>query len=182
MDFGKEIQEITFEANPMSLTCEKTDVLATYDNVTVNIGIQSFVPERLDEINRYSNVEKIKDVEENVTNTKDITIDLGGNTIFGEFINGGILKLINGTIENPNGIGLVNNKSLTLGENDGEIKIEDIKIIGTTLGLEQNGKFNFYDGYLEGEVALHGTTDSVPKGYFLYNEHNDLKDNILFNV
>lgn len=61
-NIGKEIPEITFEVNPASLTWEKTDVLATYDNVTINMGIQSFVPERLKEINRYSNVEKTKDV------------------------------------------------------------------------------------------------------------------------
>lgn len=61
-NIGKEIPEITFESNPATHTWEKTDVLATYDNVTVNMGIQSFVPERLAGINRYSNVEKIKEV------------------------------------------------------------------------------------------------------------------------
>lgn len=61
-NIGREIPEITFESNPASLTWEKADVLATYDNVTVNMGIQSFVPERLAGINRYSNVEKIKEV------------------------------------------------------------------------------------------------------------------------
>jgi oxygen-independent coproporphyrinogen-3 oxidase len=61
-NIGKKIPEITFESNPASLTLEKTDVLATYDNVTVNMGIQSFVPERLAGINRYINVEKIKEV------------------------------------------------------------------------------------------------------------------------
>ena len=61
-NIGKEIPEITFESNPASLTWEKTDVLAAYDNVTINMGIQTFVPERLTGINRYSNVEKIKEV------------------------------------------------------------------------------------------------------------------------
>lgn len=61
-NIGKEIPEITFESNPASLTLEKTDILATYENVTINMGIQSFVPERLTGINRYSNVEKIKEV------------------------------------------------------------------------------------------------------------------------
>lgn len=59
--FGKEIPEITFEANPASLTKDKIDVLAEYSNVTLNIGIQSFNPERLKEINRYNNIDKIKD-------------------------------------------------------------------------------------------------------------------------
>lgn len=59
--FGKEIPEITFEANPESLTKDKIDVLAGYSNVTLNIGIQSFNPERLKEINRYNNINEIKD-------------------------------------------------------------------------------------------------------------------------
>ena len=148
------------------------------DSAVAKIGEEYFtsLQEAIDYAKEGDTIELFKDVEEDVTNTKDIKIDLGGKTVTGEFINNGILKLTNGTIYNPDGIGLVNNKALTLGENDGEIKIEDIKIMGTTLGIEQNGKFNFYDGYLEGEVALHGTTDSVPKGYFLYNEHNDLRD------
>lgn len=121
-------------------------------------------------------IELFKDVTEDVTNNKNITINLGEKKVTGAFINEGILKILNGTIENPNGIGLVNKKSLTLGENDGEIEIDKIKIIGTTLGLQQDGKFNYYDGYIEGDIALNGSTDSVPKGYFLYNEHNNIKD------
>lgn len=121
-------------------------------------------------------IELFKDVTEDVTNNKNITIDLGAKKVTGAFVNEGILKILNGTIENPNGIGLVNKKSLTLGENDGEIEIDKIKIIGTTLGLQQDGKFNYYDGYIEGDIALNGSTDSVPKGYFLYNEHNNIKD------
>lgn len=101
---------------------------------------------------------------------------MGAKKVTGAFINEGILKILNGTIENPDGIGLVNKKSLTLGENDGDIEIDKIKIIGTTLGLQQDGKFNYYDGYIEGDIALNGSTDSVPKGYFLYNEHNNIKD------
>jgi len=60
-NFGKDIQEITFESNPASLTREKTDALAHYKEITVNMGIQSFVPERLAEINRYSDIERIKE-------------------------------------------------------------------------------------------------------------------------
>ncbi len=121
-------------------------------------------------------IELFKDVTEDVTNNKNITIDLGAKKVTGAFINEGILKILNGTIENPDGIGLVNKKTLTLGENDGDIEIDKIKIIGTTLGLQQDGRFNYYDGYIEGDIALNGSTNSVPKGYFLYNEHNNIKD------
>ena len=121
-------------------------------------------------------VELLKDITEDITNDKNITLNLGGHTILGEFINIGILRLKNGTIENPDGIGLWNKKTLTLGENDGNIEIDSIKIIGTEIGIQQDGGLNFYDGYIEGNVALNGNVNSVPKGYFLYIEHNDLKD------
>lgn len=84
--FGKELQEITFESNPASLTREKIDVLARYNSVTVNMGIQSFVRERLEKINRYGNIEKIKDTiryvqeKENLNFGIDLIVGLPGST------------------------------------------------------------------------------------------------------
>lgn len=75
-NIGKEIPEITFESDPASLTREKTDVLETYDNVTVNMGIQSFVPERLAGINRYSNVEKIKEIIRYIRGKKSLNFGI----------------------------------------------------------------------------------------------------------
>ena len=60
--FGRDIPEITFESHPETLTLEKIDILSEYDNITINMGIQSFIPERLIKINRYSNIEETKKI------------------------------------------------------------------------------------------------------------------------
>ncbi len=148
------------------------------EDAVASIGEDYFtsLQQALDAAEDGDTVYLFKDVTENVTNRKKVTIDLGGKKVTGAFVNQGELKLINGTIENTNGIGLENKKSLTLGENDGEIDEENVIIIGTTIGLQQDGRFNFYDGYIEGDVALNGKVDAVPKGYFLYNDHNSVKD------
>ena len=122
-------------------------------------------------------VELIKDVTEDVSNNKNITLDLGGYKLTGEFINTGILRVVNGTIENENGIGIWNKKTLILGENDIALpSMDSVKIIGTTIGIKNDGGLRFYDGYVEGEVALVGEVDAVPQGYSLYIEHNSEKD------
>ncbi len=59
--FGKELPEVVFEANPASLTKEKIDVLSQYYNVTLNLGVQTFNSQRLQEINRMNDVEAIKE-------------------------------------------------------------------------------------------------------------------------
>ena len=124
----------------------------------------------------------LKDTEEDITNNKNITIQLNKHTVTGAFINKGDLKLIDGTIKNPDGIGLVNTKSLTIGildktipyigNIDNEEDSQSVRIIGTTLGLQNDGRFIFYDGYIEGAVALNGKVDDKPQGYFVYTESN----------
>ena len=123
-------------------------------------------------------IEVIKDnTEENVlTNTKEIIINLGGHRIEGQIVNNGTLRLLNGTLENTNGAAIINNKLLNLGENDGSVSEDSIKIMGTDVGIEQNGRFNFYDGYIEGDIALNGKVDLVPRGYYLYNQRNTDKN------
>ena len=58
--FSGDTPEIVFEANPESLTQDKIDILAGYQNVTLNIGIQTFNSDRLREINRMEDVNHIK--------------------------------------------------------------------------------------------------------------------------
>ena len=118
-------------------------------------------------------VELLKDVNEDVTNDKNITLDLGTHTLSGSFINMGILRVINGSIINPNGIGLWNKKTLLVGINDTTVSMDSVRIKGTNIGLQNDGGLKFYDGYIEGEVALNGDVESVPQGYYLYIEHND---------
>lgn len=59
--FGEELPEVVFEANPASLTRDKIDVLAQHCNVTLNLGVQTFNSQRLQEINRMNDVEAIKE-------------------------------------------------------------------------------------------------------------------------
>jgi len=148
------------------------------ESAVAKIGEEYFdsVADALMEAKENDTVELIKNVVEDVSNDKNITLNLGGYKLTGEFINNGILRVVNGTIENPEGVGLWNKKTLIVGENDGTISSDSIKIIGTTIGIEQDGGLKFYDGTIEGKVALNGDVDQVPKGYFLYIEHNDEKD------
>ena len=79
----------------------------------------------------------LKDTEEVVTNSKEVTLDLNGYTVTGSITNEstGNLTLINGEINNPNGIAVTNNGELTLGINDlddegvSNVINDDIRII-----------------------------------------------------
>ena len=110
------------------------------------------------------------DTEEVVTNEKTVTLDLNTHTVTGSLTNteNGNLTLINGEINNPDGIAVTNNGILTLGYDDyldtGEANIinDYIRLIGTTSGMKQNGTFNYYDGFLEGDIALNGGYNSAP--------------------
>ena len=61
-----------------------------------------------------------------------------------------------------------------------------VRLIGTTTGIKQNGVFNFYDGFLEGDVGLEGGYNSAPfyhdtfddkdVYYFPFVDHNWIKD------
>ena len=171
------------EQDPYVITLELSDITlkakwSINDDVVAQIGNEYYttVMSAIEDAKDNDTITILKDVTEDVTNNKNVTIDLNNNTITGAFINNGILRLINGVIENANGTGLVNNKTLTMGERDGVVVTDSVKIMGTTLGLEQNGSFNFYDGYIEGDVAMLGRTNSVPNGYFLYNERNVIKN------
>ena len=145
-------------------------------NAVAKIGNQYYfsIQEAQDNASDGDIIELIKDytIEDGLTTTinKEVTIDLGGYTYTGPLINTGILTVYNGTISNPNGTGIVNNKTLTMGINDGEVDIEGTRVYGSTVGLEQNGRFNFYDGNIEGVVAMNGGVHSLPHGYHLYTE------------
>ena len=163
--------------NVVTMDVSDVKVTATWkisEDAVAHINDNYFlsIEEALEAAEENDTVILIKDVDEDVTNTKNITLDLGGHTINGVFINNGELRIVNGTINNPDGVGLVNNKLLTIGLNDGTIDSGNVNIYGTTIGIEQNGKFNFYDGTVFGNVALLGRTDSLPKGYFLYTERD----------
>ena len=112
----------------------------------------------------------LDDTVENVVITKNITLDLGTHTVVGSLTNnaGSNLTLLNGEINNPEGIAVTNNGTLTLGIDDYkpdgtvDIKADYVRLIGTTTGLKQNGAFYYYDGFIEGDIALDGGYDGSP--------------------
>ena len=148
------------------------------------------------------------DTTEIVTNEKKVTLDLYSHTVTGYIINtaAGHLTLINGEVNNydstvadtanPTGAAVVNNGTLIMGVNDYQgaamnetvplIDNDNIRLIGSEVGLEQNGYFYFYDGHIEGIVGLNGgydgspwyrqTFDGVVVNYFPFVTHNITKD------
>ena len=146
----------------------------------------------------------LTDTTEVVTNTKEIILDLNEHTVTGYITNtaSGNLTLINGEInnysspiiseDNPSHAAVINNGTLTMGiddyTSDGTVNIlrNNIRLIGTEIGLLQNNKFYFYDGFIEGEIGLDGgydgspfyinTFDGTTIYYFPLVTHNDVKD------
>ncbi len=148
------------------------------------------------------------DTEEVVTNTKKVTLDLYTHTVTGYIVNTatGHLTLINGEVnnynstivdtQNPNGAAVVNKGTLIMGVNDYKdaamnekeplIDNENIRLIGSEVGLDQEGAFYFYDGFIEGIIGLNGgydgspwyrqTFDGVVVNYFPFVTHNVTKD------
>ncbi len=110
----------------------------------------------------------VTDAEEEFTNTKNITLDLNTLNLNGSIINNGTLTLLNGEINNDAGAAVTNNGTLTMGINDYkddgtvDIKPNYIRLIGADTGLKQNGQFNFYDGFIEGDIALDGGYNDSP--------------------
>ena len=123
----------------------------------------------------------LKDTNESVENTKDVTIDLNGKKVTGinevTITNNGILKIINtGTIENIIDTAIVNNNTLTLGENDLEVSQDNPYIVGVEKGIEQDGVFNFYDGLITAKLGLVGLANDVPENYYVFVDHDNSND------
>jgi len=113
-------------------------------------------------------IKLVNNDEEHFTNTKNITLDLNDFVVSGSVTNNGTMTLLNGEIRNEDGVAFTNNGTLTMGindhidENTANVVSDYVRLIGTTTGLDQNGTFNYYDGYIEGEVALEGGYNDSP--------------------
>ena len=128
-------------------------------------------------------IEMVLDTKEsvNVLEGQEIKLELNGKTVTGvrdyTIENSGELIIDNdqeiGSITNTNGIGIKNiaNGILQIGENEEPLSVSTTKpnIVGTTYGIyteEETSKLKFYDGKIEGNVAIQGNVDDTP---YLYN-------------
>ena len=129
--------------------------------------------------NNQCTIQMVLDVTESVTvrANQDVTLDINGKTIDSlsnqTITNNGKLIIkdngeTSGVIENDIESAIVNNGILTLGENETELEVSKTTpyIKGTTTGIKNNNIFNFYDGKIEGTLAIDGEVTETP---FKYN-------------
>ena len=102
-----------------------------------------------------------------VTGVRDYTIENSGELIITdkEETEGGIINNTDIAIKN------IENGILQIGENEEPLSVSTTKpnIVGTTYGIyteEETSKLKFYDGKIEGNVAIQGNVDDTP---YLYN-------------
>ena len=102
-----------------------------------------------------------------VTGVRDYTIENSGELIIvdKEETEGGIINNTDTAIKN------IGNGILQIGENEEPLSVSTTKpnIVGTTYGIyteEETSKLKFYDGKIEGNVAIQGNVDDTP---YLYN-------------
>lgn len=123
---------------------------------------------------------------------QNITLDLNGKIVSGvlgsyTIRNNGKFRVIDnvegmGRIENltEEGIALDNIGTgiITLGvdENPQDVSIAKPNIVGVKYGIQnsETSLFNFYDGRVEGNVAIYGNVDDTP---YMYNANIELKEN-----
>ena len=115
----------------------------------------------------------LKNTSEVFNNSKTVTLNLSGFKVTGQLNNTGNITIIDGTIENENDYAINNMGTLTLGINDGNVSVDSIAIISDIdhNALKQLGTFNFYDGYIQGKIAINGSVNSKPDGYVTYVDH-----------
>ena len=102
-----------------------------------------------------------------VTGVRDYTIENSGELIITdkEETEGGIINNTDTAIKN------IGSGILQIGENEEPLNVSMTKpnIVGTTYGIyteEETSKLKFYDGKIEGNVAIQGNVDDTP---YLYN-------------
>ncbi len=108
---------------------------------------------------------------------QNIVLDLKGYTIGSSSlekplcINDAKLQLIDsstekiGKLESLNGTTILNNGTLTLGDNNTAIEYDTPTIYGYKIGISNNDIFNFYDGKIQGITPIQGNTTDTPEEY-----------------
>ena len=120
-------------------------------------------------------IQLIGDVTESITisESKNITLDLNNHKITSNqtstITNNGNLLIVDnsiekeGMIENTENTVIINNRSLTLGYDDGVVE-ENILIKGQTTAIQNNNNFYMYDGTLMGKNTITGNNAIIPEG------------------
>lgn len=141
-------------------------------------------------------IQMIMDTNESVDviNGQDITLDLNGRNVYGignyTIQNTGKLiirdnnKDVTGSVSNNNNdieaiaINNVNGGILELGENDLELQVSKIKpyIYGNNYGIvsDDSSTLKFFDGKVEGNVAINGEVNETPPCYNAKVESGEL--------
>jgi len=193
--------KVTFKGKNVRLRAEwqvSDDVVARIDREEsiYYVTIQAAIDDARDN----EMIHLLKNTSEVFTNNKNVTLNLEGYKVTGSGTNeeGYSLTIINGIIENTDGVGFVNKGTLTLGINDNHLcDVGDklniclydegfISLLGTSLGLKQEGTFNFYDGFVEGKVAIEGEVNDTPvyisestgdpEHYNVFVDHDDIRN------
>ena len=125
-----------------------------------------------------------------INNTPDqVKFDLEGYTVTGTFTNSkvGNIQIVNGifkaeepTEENKHEQAIINYGTLTMGDLDGRMDIENsITILGNDIGLQnvKGSKFYMYDGYIEGVAGLVGGYTGKATGYHVFVDHRNDTNN-----
>ena len=148
----------------------------------VNDNYYTTLSAAINSANEGDTIKLLKDITEDIVVDKNVIIDLDSHKINGSVVNDSTLQIINGTIENTNGIAITNNGLLILGDNDSNLDNNSPKIIGSTIGIKQNSTLRYYDGTIEGITAVDGSIDSVPNGYYINLENIDGKEKMTLSV
>jgi len=169
--------KVTFKGKNVRLRAE----WQVSDNVVARIDREESIyyvtiQAAIDDARDNEMIHLLKNTSEVFTNNKNVTLNLEGYKVTGSGANeeGYSLTIINGSIENEDGVGFVNKGTLTIGINDDHLcDVGDlshtcdyvdgfVSLIGTTRGLTQDGTFNFYDGFIEGKLAIFGAANDTP--------------------
>ena len=193
---GWTYEDGTKVTNPTFDVIEEVHVVATWSEIVCRIEdvFYSSIMKAHAAAEPNDTIVLLKDTHEVVTNSKKVTLDLNNHKVTGSLTNTstGDITIINGIIENPDGIAVTNDGILIIGiddlKDDGTSNIirDNVQIIGTTVGLKQNNIFYYYDGFIEGDIALEGGYDGSPYyrntfddtivHYFPFVDHNHEKD------
>ncbi|MBQ4030637.1 MAG: InlB B-repeat-containing protein [Bacilli bacterium] len=187
---GDPVENTTFDVyEDISVKAEWEEIICKIDNTFYSSIMKAEAAAKTGDT-----IVLLKDTRETVTNSKKVTLDLNNHKVTGSLTNtsAGDITIINGIIENPDGIAVTNDGILTIGiddlKDDGTSNIirDNVQIIGTTVGLKQNNIFYYYDGFIEGDIALEGGYDGSPYyrntfddtivHYFPFVDHNHEKD------